>query len=233
METGTPDDSSGITDASEDPSKEDSGTSAEIAIGIASVVVAFLGVVTGVLWGTASTVYVNCKCCNSPGSGPVVAIGARAPKETWLPVRMTSNARVVSPTPTNAKAVESQAITPSVTAGFEHMSWTPIPAGTGMSLRLTIDGRSYVFESCASSTPAGGGRRVVVGNIKKAKAVEGEIFARVVDIVTVAEACALVTEYPSRGHFRILRRCASHVSSFATYAVVETIDEQPYILVLR
>ena len=101
-----------------------------------------------------------------------------------------------------------------------------------MSLRLTVDGRSYVFESCASSTTEGG-RRVVVGGIKTAKAVDAEMFARVVDIVTVNKACALATEYPSGGRFRILRRCASHVSSFATYAVVETIGEQPCVLVLR
>lgn len=59
-----------------------------------------------------------------------------------------------------------------------------------------------------------------------------EVLARVVDVVTVNEACALVTEYPSGGHFRVLRRCASHTSSLATYAVVETIGERPYVLVL-
>lgn len=94
-----------------------------------------------------------------------------------------------------------------------------------MTLRLTVDGRSYVFETCATSTTVGGSR-VVVGDIKRAKAVRREI-------VTVNEVCSLATEYPSRGSFRILRRCASHASTVATYAVVETIGEHSYILVLR
>ena len=185
------------------------------------------------LWGTASTVYVNFKCCNSSSSGPVLAVGARTPKERWLPVRMAHDARVFSQHPTFTTAVESQAIVTSVTAGFEQMSWTPIPAATGMSLHLTVDGRSYLFEALANSATEGGGVRVVVGGIKRAKPVDGEILARVVDIVTINEACALATEYPSRGSFRILRRCASHASSDATYAVVETTGMQPCVLLLR
>lgn len=69
-------------------------------------------------------------------------------------------------------------------------------------------------------------RRVAVGGITRAKAIDGESLAGVVDIVTVNEDCALAPEYPSHGCFRILRRCKSHVSSVATYAVVETVDEQ-------
>lgn len=189
----------------EDSSGEDSGMTAEVVVEIASVVVAFLGVVAGVLWGTASTVHYNFKCCVSSGSGPVVTVGARAPNKKWLPFRTASDARVVPPTPTFATTVGSQAIVSSVTAGFERMSWTPIPAATGMSLHLTVDGRSYVFELCASSTTEGG-RRVVVGGIKRAKAVAAEMFARVGGIVTVNEACALATEHPSGGRIRILRR---------------------------
>jgi len=193
-----------------------------------------IGVVAGVLWGSASTVYVNCKCCSSSGSGPVITVGARIPKEKWLPIRMASNARVTSPTPESATTIESQAIVSSVNAGLERMSWTPIPTATGMSLRLTVDGRSYLFETCATSTTeGGGGSRIVVGDVKRAKAVGGEVLARVVDIVTVNEACALATEFPSRGCFRIFRGCASHASSVATYAVVETIGEQSHILVVR
>ncbi len=127
-------------------------SSAEIATGITSVVVAFLGVVTDVLWGSASTVYVNCKCCSSSGSGPVVTVGDRTPKEKWLPIRMASNARVTSPTPEFATTVESQAIVSSVTAGLKRMSWMPIPTATCMTLRLTVDGRSYLFKTCATST---------------------------------------------------------------------------------
>lgn len=212
---------------------EDSDLSAQIAIGIASVVVTFLGVVVGVLWRDDSTVYINCKCCNSSGSGPAVVVGARTPKKMWLPVRMASDTLIISTKPTFTNAVGSQAIVSSVTDGFEHMSWTAIPAGTSMSLRLTLDGRSYIFESCATSTMERG-RKVVVGGIKRAKAIEGEKLAQVVDIVTVNEACALATEYPSHGCFRILKKCASHVSSLATYAVVETIvAEQLTVLVLR
>ena len=236
LETGAPVDSSETRDTSngEDTPGDDSGSSsAEIAIGIASVVVAFLGVVAGVLWGSASTVYVNCKCCSSSGSGPVLTVGARIPKEKWLPIRMASNARVTSPTPEPATTIESQAIVFSVNAGLERMSWTPIPTATGMSLRLTVDGRSYLFETCATSTTEGGGSRIVVGDIKRAKTVGGEVLARVVDIVTVNEVCALATEFPSHGCFRILRGCASHASSVATYAVVETIGEQSHILVVR
>ena len=169
--------------------------------------------------------------CQS-GSGPVVAVGARAPKEKWLPFRMASDAHVAPQTPIFATAVASEAIVSSGTAGFEHMLWTPIPAAMGMSLHLTVDGRSYVFESCATSATEGG-RRVLVGGIKRASAVDAEVLARVVDIVTVNEACALATEYPSGGRFRILRRCASHTSSLATYAVVETVVENSYLLIVR
>lgn len=233
VETGAPIDASKEVIASDGDtsSGEDSGMSAETAVGIASVAVAFLGVVAG-LWGTSSTVYLNCKCCVSAGTGPVVTVGARDPKEKWLPCRMASDVHAVPPAAAFATGVGSEAIVSSATAGFEHMSWTPIPAGTGMSLRLSVDGRSYVFESCATFT-AEGGRRVIVGGIKRASAVDGQVWARVVNIVTVNESCALATQYPSRGHFRILRRCASYTSSLATYAVVETIGTPPYVLVLR
>lgn len=220
-----------IASDGESSSGQDSGMSAETIIGITSVIVAFLGVVVG-LWGTSSTVYLNCKCCVSDGTGPVVTVGARNPREKWLPLRLASGVHPVHKAAASATAGGSEAIVSSVTVGFEHMSWTPIPPGTGISLRLSVDGRSYVFESCASSAMEGG-KRVVVGSIKKAKAVDAEILARLVDIVTVNESCELAAEYASRGHFRILRRCASRASSLSTYAVLETIADPSSVLVLR
>lgn len=191
--------------------------SAEIAIGIASVVVTFRWIVGG-LWGTGSTVYFDCKCCIASGGGPAVAVGARVPNARWLPVRLGSGARPVPPAATFAATAEPGAIVPSVTTEFERMSWAPDPVSAGMLLRLAIDGRSFVFKSCANSATEGG-RRVFVGGISKARAVGGKLLTKVVDNVSISELCELASQSPSNGCFRMLRTCASHTSSPTTYAV--------------
>lgn len=93
---------------------------------------------------------------------------------------------VVPHTPKFEMPVGPGAIVPSVTSGLEAIVRTPVAAGTGMTLALTVDGRAYVFKSCAGAT-LGGGKRGIVGDIKKARAVEGEIVGLVVDVVPVNE----------------------------------------------
>lgn len=118
----------------------------------------------------------------------------------------------------------------SATAGIGAMVWTPILTGTAMFLTISVDGRSYNFKSSAAATVEDG-RRFVVGSITRTRATDAGVNAHVVDVVTVDESSALVGQYPSRGRFRVLRRCASLVSSFATYAVLETASGS--ILVVR
>ena len=214
-----------------DPSGEgedNSDTSASIAIGIASVVVAFLGVVAGVLWGTASTVYYTCDCCNA-SSGPKVKIGRQAPGK-WLPFRMAS---VTTFEPPKANMTEdpaggSLALVPHIASRLETLEWEPVPVGRDVFVTVSVDGHSYVFKSCAFTVD--GGRRFELGSVHTARGTEG-VHALVLDVVTVNDLSELATQYPSKGNFRVLRRCTSHVSSPVTYAVVSVLDGS--VLVVR